>query len=158
MKVLGEFHWKRGAIERRFTGSERKMIGNLANGLADTLATSEDLAAYEDPVLLRLLPDAAPDDPDASAEFASATRERLVAAKTEGANRVVTDLEAAPGGVVRLDEPTAIVWVKALGDLRIALAERVGIDNVQQASSPQGLVYGWLTWLQGSLVDALDAA
>jgi hypothetical protein len=157
MRILGEFRWKHGSIERRFTGSERKMIGNLASGLAETLAASDDLAAYEDPVLLRLLPDAAPDDPDASAEFSSATRERLVAAKTEGAHRVAADLESAPGGVVRLDEESAVVWLKALGDLRIALAERVGIDNVQKASSPQGLIYAWLTWLQGSLVEALDS-
>jgi hypothetical protein len=158
MKILGEFHWKRGAIERRFTGSEKKMIGNLARGLAEVMASADEPAAYEDAVLRRLLPDAVPGDADASAEFSAATRERLAAAKTEGAERVVADLEAAPGGVVRLDEQAGIVWVKALGDLRIALAERVGIENVQSASSPQGLVYAWLTWLQGSLVDALDAA
>jgi hypothetical protein len=158
MKILGEFHWKRGAIERRFTGSEKKMIGNLARGLAEVMASADEPAAYEDAVLRRLLPDAVPGDADASAEFSAATRERLAAAKTEGAERVVADLDAAPGGVVRLDEQGAIVWAKALGDLRIALAERVGIENVQSASSPQGLVYAWLTWLQGSLVDALDAA
>jgi hypothetical protein len=158
MKILGEFHRKRGAIERRFTGAERKMIGNLATGLAETMATADDPEGYDDVVLQRLLPDAVPGDEDASAEFRAATRERLAAAKTEGAQRIVADLEAAPGGVVRLDEQGAIVWAKALGDLRIALAERVGIDNVQQASSPQGLVYAWLTWLQGSLVDAMEAS
>jgi hypothetical protein len=157
MKILGEFQRRRGAIERRFTGSEKKMIGNLANGLAETMATADDPAGYDDVVLQRLLPDAVPGDEDASAEFRAATRERLAVSKTEGAQRLVADLEAAPGGVVRLDEPGAIVWAKALGDLRIALAERVGIENVQQASSPQGLVYAWLTWLQGSLVDALES-
>lgn len=156
MRILGEFRRKHGAIERRFTGSEKKMIGNLATGLAETMATADDPAGYDDVVLQRLLPDAVPGDEDASAEFRAATRERLAASKTEGAQRVVADLEAAPGGVVRLDEQAAIVWAKALGDLRIALAERVGIENVQQASTPQGLVYAWLTWLQGSLVDALD--
>jgi hypothetical protein len=157
VRILGEFRRADGAIERRFTGSERKMIGNLAGGLAETMATADDLEAYDDVVLRRLLPEAAPDDPDASAEFASATRERLAASKAENARRVVADLEAAPGGVVRLDEAAALVWVTALGDLRIALAERVGIENVQKASSPQGLVYAWLTWLQGSLVEVLDA-
>jgi hypothetical protein len=158
MRILGEFRWKRGAIERRFTGSERKMIGNLAKGLAETMALADDPASYDDAVLRRLLPEAVPGDPDASAEFSAATRERLAASKAEGAGRLVADLDAAPGGVVRLDEQTAVVWLTALGDLRIALAERVGIDNVQKASSPQGLVYAWLTWLQGSLVEALDAA
>ena len=158
MKILGEFRLKDGAFERRFTGAERKMIANLATGLADMMAAADDPASYDDVVLRRLLPEAAPDDPDASAEFAAATRERLAAKKSEGADRLVRDLEAAPGGVVRLDEEAAVVWLTALGDLRIALAERVGIDNVQKASTPQGLVYAWLTWLQGSLVEALDAA
>jgi hypothetical protein len=158
MRILGEFRWKHGAIERRFTGSERKMIGNLANGLAETMAAADDPASYEDVVLRRLLPEAVPGDPDASAEYSAATRERLAASKAEGAARLVADLEAAPGGVLRLDEQSAVVWLTALGDLRIALAERVGIENVQKASSPQGLVYAWLTWLQGSLVEALDAA
>lgn len=157
MKILGEFQRRGDRIERRFTGAERKMIGNLARGLVATLETVDELHGYDDAVMRRLLPVAAPDDPDASAEFAAATRERLAAGKTAGAQQVVADLTAAPGGVVRLDEQEAIVWLKALGDIRIALAERVGIDALQQGvSSPHGLVYAWLTWLQGSLVEAVD--
>ena len=129
----------------------------LAGGLLGTLEQADELAGYDDPVLTRLLPVAAPDDPDASAEFASATRERLVSAKVEGARRLVADLDAAGGGVLRLDPDDAIVWLKALGDLRIALAERVGIDALQGAGhGPQAVIYGWLTWLQGSLVEAVD--
>ncbi|WP_375388822.1 DUF2017 family protein [uncultured Amnibacterium sp.] len=158
MRILGEFRIEDGAFVRRFTGAERKMIGNLATGLADTMAAVDDPAGFDDPVLRRLLPEAAPGDLDASAEFAAATRERLAAGKSAGARRLVADLEAAPNGVVRLDEDAAVVWLKALGDLRIALAERVGIVHVQKASTPQGLVYAWLTWLQGSLVEALDAS
>ncbi|MGT2425768.1 DUF2017 family protein [Amnibacterium kyonggiense] len=157
MRILGEFQRKDGAVERRFTGAERKMIRNLATGLADVMATADD-PGDDDPVLRRLLPDAVPGDEEASAEFRAATRERLAASKAEGAQRVVADLEAAPGGVVRLDDEVAVVWAKALGDLRIALAERVGFDNVQKATSPQGLMYAWLTWLQGSLVEVLDAS
>ncbi len=157
MQILGEFRHRDGLIERRFTGSERRMIGNLAGGLADTMATVDDPAAAGDAVLTRLLPDAVPDDPAANAEFADAVRTRLAEAKADGARRLVRDLEAAPGGVVRLDPDAAVVWLKALGDLRIALAERVGIAEVQRSvRSPQGLVYAWLTWLQGSLVEALD--
>lgn len=156
MKVLGEFHRDGATIVRRFTGSERKMITNLARGFADTMGAASDPYA-EDPVLVRLLPLAVPDDPEASAEFADATRERLAESKVDGANRLVADLGAA-GGVVRLDEQGAIVWLKGLGDLRIALAERVGVEEVQRdVRSPQGLVYAWLTWLQGSLVEAVEA-
>jgi len=156
VKVLGEFTRRDGAIHRRFTRSERKMIANLAGGLAETLDQAGELDSYEDPVLLRLLPVAAPDDPDASAEFASATRERLAGGKAEGARRLVADLEAAPDGRVRLDDDEAVVWLKALGDLRLALAERVGFESLQASHGPQAVIYGWLTWLQGSLVEALE--
>lgn len=157
MKVLGEFQRHGEVIERRFTKSERRMIGNLASSMVGVLGQAGELAAYEDDVLNRLLPVAAPSDPDASAEFASATRERLVAGKTEGAQRLIDDLASAPGGVLRLDEDEAVVWLKALGDLRIALAERVGIDALQAGGhTPQAMIYGWLTWLQGSLVEAVE--
>lgn len=158
MQVLGEFRRRDGGIERRFTRSERRMIANLAGGLADVLEGAGDLTAYDDAVVRRLLPVAAPEDPDASAEFASATRERLAQGKAEGARRLVADLEAAPGGTVRLDDDAAVAWLKALGDLRLALAERVGFEHLQSSHTPQGLVYGWLTWLQGSLVEAVDPA
>ena len=47
--------------------------------------------------------------------------------------------------------------MKALGDLRLALAERIGLEEVMRdVRTPQGLIYAWLTWLQGSLVEALD--
>ena len=157
MKILGEFERKGDRIERRFTASERKMITNLSRGVVETMATAEDPAAVDDPVLRRLLPDAFPDEPEASAEFAAATRKRLAASKADGARRLAADLEAAPGGVITLDPDEAVVWLKALGDLRLALAERVGIGAVQgDVRSPQGLLYAWLTWLQGSLVEAID--
>lgn len=157
MRVLGEFRRRHGRVERRFTGAERRMIGNLATGLVDTMAAADDPGADDDAVLARLLPDAVPGDPEASAEFASATRERLAASKAEGARRLVADLAAAPDGVVRLDDEGAVAWLRALGDLRIALAERVGVEEVQRTvRSPHGMVYAWLTWLQGSLVEAVD--
>ncbi len=155
MRVLGRFKRRHGRVERRFTSAERRMIGNLANGLVETMTGEpgpDDVA-----VLLRLLPAAVPGDPEASAEFASATRERLAEGKVEGARRLVADLDAAPNGLVSLDEPGAIAWMRALGDLRIALAERVGVEEVQRdVRAPQGLVYAWRTWLQGSLVEAVD--
>ena len=43
MKVLGEFVRRRGGIERRFTGSERRMLTNLAGGV---IAAMES-AAFE---------------------------------------------------------------------------------------------------------------
>ena len=159
MKVLGEFVRRRGGIERRFTGSERRMLTNLAGGVIQAMESADDVASYADPVVTRLLPVAYPDDPDAAAEYADATRGRLAESKADAARRLVADLEAAPNGLVHLDEPAAIRWLTALGDLRLSLAERIGIDELQRSvRTPHGMLYAWLTWLQGSLVEALDAA
>jgi hypothetical protein len=159
MKILGEFQRSGDVIERRFTSAERRMITNLARGVVETMAAADDPSALDDPVLQRLLPDAFPDDPDANAEFADATRSRLAQSKADGARRITADLESAPNGVVRLAPDEAVVWLKALGDVRLALAERVGIDAVQHdVRTPHGLMYAWLTWLQGSLVDVMDPA
>ena len=159
MRILGEFSRRSGRIERRFTGSERRMLTNLAGGVVQAMESADDVASYTDPVITRLLPVAYPDDPDAAAEYAEATRSRLAAAKAEAARRLVADLESAPGGVVRLDEQAAVRWLTAIGDLRLALAERIGIDEVQRdVRTPHGMLYAWLTWLQGSLVEALEAS
>jgi hypothetical protein len=158
VRILGEFRRRHGRIERRFTPAERRMIANLLRGLDETLAQSDQLAGYEDAVLRRLLPNAYPEDPDAGAEWASVTRQRLASAKQEGARRVATDLETAPNGMVRLDEEGATMWLRVLGDLRLALAERVGMEALQEdVTEPHSMVYAWLTWLQGSLVEVLDA-
>jgi hypothetical protein len=158
MRVLGEFERHGDVIERRFTKSERRMIANLAATTASALEEVDGTATLQDPVLARLLPAAYADDPEAAEEFADATRERLAEGKVEGLRRLPADLEAAPGGVLRLGPDDAVVWLKALGDLRLALAERVGIDEVQRGvHTPQGMLYAWLTWLQGSLIDAVDA-
>lgn len=157
MRILGGFHRRGGRIERRFTSSERRMLANLAGGVVEAMASADDVASYTDPVVTRLLPVAYPEDPEAAAEYAAATRSRLAEAKADAARRLVADLEAAPGGTVHLDEEAAVRWLTALGDLRLALAERVGIDEVQRSvRTPQGMLYAWLTWLQGSLVEAVD--
>lgn len=155
MKILGEFTRRGSVIERRFTSAERRMLTNLATGVVTAMESPEPA----DPVVARLLPTTYPDDADAEAEFAGATRSRLAEGKAAGARRLADDLAAAPGGVLRLDEQGAVAWLKALGDLRLALAQRVGVDEVQRSvHTPQGMLYAWLTWLQGSLVEAVDTA
>ena len=160
MKILGEFVRHGDLIERRFTASERKMIGNLARGLIESMAAADDPALYDDPVVRRRRPAPSPAPPDAAAECADAPRDRLADSKAAGARRVAADLEHAPGGMVSLDQQSAVEWMKALGDLRLALAARVGIDTLQRGgvTNPPGLLYAWLTSLHGSLTDAVHCA
>ena len=63
-------------------------------------------------------------------------------------------------GVERLGADDAAAWLTGLNDLRLVLGTRLGVTEETYADEPRhpGLaVYGWLTWLQGELVEALAA-
>jgi hypothetical protein len=129
----------------------------------------------EDPVLQRLLPDAYRDDPEDSAEFRRFTESALTSAKVANAETVLATLAA--GGLDLADESEAPVevelgpdevqaWLRSLTDIRLSLAVRLGIetdeDTMLLENSPdQALVamaelYGWLGYVQETLVQALS--
>ncbi|MQA27227.1 MAG: DUF2017 family protein [Micromonosporaceae bacterium] len=123
-----------------------------------------------DPAIARLFPDAYRDDPEEAAEFRQLTEDDLRAAKVDQAGVVLATLPA-DGGEVRLDAEQAEDWLRALTDARLALGVRVEItddtdltDELDDAAmrDPTGAralqlsVYGYLTYLQESLVDALS--
>lgn len=123
-----------------------------------------EAALPDDPALARLLPDAyADDDPDASAEFRRYTEGDLRAGKRHHATVVLTTLPAAKG-LVRLDREQAMAWLGCLNDLRLVLGTRLGVDDDPDGADPAGddprapslQVYGWLGWLQESLLGCLD--
>ena len=133
--------------------------------LASQLGVSDATELPEDPVLARLLPDAYSDDPDASGEFRRYTEQGLRSAKVAAARTVLATLPAS-GGRIRLSEPEAQAWLRALNDVRLALSVRLGItDELGEqeegfaADDPRSAyvwVYQWLAILQESLVEALS--
>jgi hypothetical protein len=137
-----------------------------------------------DPVLARLLPDAYRDDEEAAADFRRYTEQGLREGKVGNA-RVVIDTLAA-GGLAEAEDAAsddvapgddtvetmlaaeaAAAWLRCLTDLRLALATRLGIDEDDDerwerlpADDPRLAmydVYGWLGFLQETLVQALSA-
>jgi len=111
---------------------------------------------------VRLLPDAYPDDPDASAEFRRFTAGGLIERKLANADTVILTLSAAiESGKLRLDAGEAGAWLRSLTDIRLTLASRLGIESDDQAPSEDAILqnlYDWLGFLQNSLVEAVDAA
>jgi len=118
-----------------------------------------------DPALARLLPDGHRDDPEASAEFRRYTELGLRERKRAGLETARLTLgRAAP---LVLDDAEGLAWVVALTDVRLVLAERMGLrtddDHERLLDRPdEGLqimleLYDFLTWLQESLVRALAA-
>ena len=116
--------------------------------------------APEDAALARLLPNAYRDNDEAASEFRRMTERGLANRKAASAVAVASSIP--DDGRIELDEPTAIAWLRTLSDLRLVLAERLGIETEEseiaddEQSQALGEVYDWLGFALETLVRALD--
>ena len=126
--------------------------------------TDGDVRTPDDPALARLLPDAYADDDAAAAEFRRFTEQDLRGGKRANAGAVIASL--APylddGGRLVLDRDEVDAWLGTLNDLRLVLAVRLDVTEETDLDPPgddphaQALqVYGWLGWLQESLLSCI---
>ncbi|MBO0844847.1 MAG: DUF2017 domain-containing protein [Nocardioides sp.] len=186
-------HRRSGKVIATFSGFEADLLRSLASQLVELLRNEaavprdhgdplEAMLSFEgptaepdDPVLARLFPTAYPDDEEASAEFRRFTEGSLRDGKAAGAATVIDTLEEAglPTQLgderlvidVELDPATALVWLKSLTDLRLALATRLEVEQDDEAywaslpdDDPRSQahdIYEWIGVLQETLVDAL---
>ena len=138
----------------------------LLSELADQVDSVLLLGEADDPALGRLLPNAYPEDLEASDEFTRYTRESLVDGKRQAAQSVrdATAVELPDDGVVQieLDQAQAWGWLTFLTDLRLILAERVGLDDdeddadVETRDDYLRAAYEWAGFVQGSMLEVLD--
>ncbi len=157
------------AVLRRCVEDLLELLGEGAEGSDDPLEAllgipTGAVAAPSDPALARLLPDAYPgDDPGASTEFRRYTEGDLRAGKRAHCTTVLATLPGS--GRLVLDREQADAWLGCLNDLRLVLGTRLevteetGLHEVDPADPrSQALqVYGWLGWLQESLLSCLTA-
>ncbi|MFL4475299.1 DUF2017 domain-containing protein [Paeniglutamicibacter sp. MACA_103] len=126
-----------------------------------------DFAAPSDRATKRLLPDADPDDAAASLEFRRLS-ERGIRERKIGALREAALLMES--GSILLNEQTAPRFASAVNDVRLVLAERLGLESEEDAERIHAqddwskaetvdeylaLVYNFVTWLQESLMQAM---
>ena len=138
--------------------------GTLSALASQVIALLEDRSSHEgDRAMLRLLPDAYPDDAGASAEFRRFTADDLAARKASNARRIIADLAIAAGATsattVKVDVQAAQAWVRSLTDIRLTIAARLGIETDDDIGSEDPALrdlYDWLGFVQGSLVECLD--
>lgn len=147
-----------------------ELLGEPEDAHADPLAALVGLSdgpvePPEDPALARLLPDAYGDDPAAATEFRRYTEGDLRAGKRANAGAVLASLAplTGQGGRLLLDREQADAWLGCLNDLRLVLGIRLEVTEETDLHVPpddpraQALqVYGWLGWLQESLLSCLD--
>jgi hypothetical protein len=188
------FHRRRGGgAVATLTGFEADLLRSLASQLIELLRDeggvpttevdplealmdfSGPISVPEDPVLARLLPSAYREDEDAAAEFRRFTESELRSSKAGSAATVVAVLEDAglPAEVgdssglvidVELGAPEVMAFLKALTDMRLAVATRLDLQEGDEdfwESLPEDDprthmhdIYEWLGYLQETLVGA----
>jgi hypothetical protein len=131
--------------------------------LADLVGIGSHDEPPEDPVLARILPSGYADDGDAR-EFRRFTEVELLRGKLAAAQSVMAAIEAADRFVI-VGPEDQYDWLTFLNDLRLALGTRIGVreDAMEELANvadddprlPMLLVYDWLTYVQGSLVEML---
>jgi hypothetical protein len=151
-----------------------------ADPLAAQLGMGGPSLPPDDPVLQRLLPDAYRDDPDDAGEFRRFTERSLTSTKVANAETLIGTL--VDGGLrfdqlpdelgdgdrveVELDDAEVQAWLKALTDVRLSLAVRLGIESDHdaelvsqsddEATAAMSDIFEWLGYVQETLVAALD--
>ncbi len=150
-----------------------------ADPLAVQLGMGGSSLPPEDPVLQRLLPDAYRDSAEDSGEFRRFTEQTLTSVKVHNAEVLIGSL--VDGGLdfgvlpehdngerieVELDDAEIQSWLRALTDIRLSLAVRLGIETEEdtllvaesedEATAAMSDIYDWLGYVQETLVAALD--
>ena len=142
------------------TTTERRLLATLLTQYDELVHDQlDDTDLADDPALARLFPNAYPDDAEAAAEFRQYTRDGLVERKSANSGLISAALmESSDDGRLTVARDDAEHWLPALTDLRLVLAERLGIDSDDDPLPESELadVYQWLGELQWALVEALD--
>lgn len=145
-----------GIIQAEVSRDEALLLQDLASQVSELLRDGNS----NDPAIMRLLPDAYPDDSEASAEFHRFTASGLTDRKVMNADIVLATLTSAiESSEVNLTEHEAQAWLRSLTDIRLTIASRLGIETDDQPLSGDTVMqdlYDWLGFIQNSLVDAID--
>ena len=175
------FKRRRGAVSADVDPLEAELLTAMTSDLlvllGDGKAPDEDplaalvglssapVARPTDPALARLLPDAYSDDDEAAADFRRYTEQDLRTGKRACAGTVLATL--APhlqrSGRMVLDRDEVDAWLGTLNDLRLVLGTRLEVtedtdlepDDDDDPRSHALHVYGWLGWLQESLLSCV---
>ncbi|MEN2740767.1 DUF2017 family protein [Microbacterium sp. X-17] len=147
---------------------------HLAALLRQFLELLDDTApgTGDDPGIARLVPDAYPDDAEASRDFRSVTRGELLGRRRDDAQGILaqlatlTELDADPttlddGGpeIAVVLEPDGVgAWLRTLTALRLVIATRLGIttEDGHDPSDPRYGIYDWLGVRLDGLVRAVS--
>lgn len=141
-----------------------------ATGSGEPLDTRTAAERFDDPAVARLLPDANREDPKAAAEFRRLTESGLRSRKRATLDRAREALGRPDPVLLEADEAQALL--KGLTDVRLVVAERLGLRTDEDAEAVHAVLaasggdsdepwvvmaalYDELTWWQEALVREL---
>ncbi|HMC51922.1 MAG TPA: DUF2017 family protein [Acidimicrobiales bacterium] len=143
---------RKGDYQLRLSAEERTLLRSLPAELRDILDS-------QDPALGRLYPPAYTSDPVHDAEYQMLMHGELRERHEEALAVMEETVENE-----RLDQDQLHAWSRALNELRLVLGTRLDVtedmDEVdpEDPRAPGFALYGYLTWLQGEIIEALAAA
>ena len=148
------FQRKGDQVRLRLDAHERLLLNELLDELERLLDDPDD------PELRRLFPPAY-SEPTDDEQYRSLVRDGLVSGRAKALTTVRETL-----GAELLDLEQADQWLRALNDMRLVLGTRWDVtEQLDYAEldfeEPRGrelAVYGYLSWLQEQLVEALQPA
>lgn len=180
MAIHGFRRARAGRVVVRLSQQERTLLAELSaqlvelvspapeqsgDPLARLVGIDPDASTPEDPAVHRLFPDGyGAGEPERSAEFRRFTERSLREGKAANAAMVLATLQGSGDrGRVVLGEQEAQAWLGTLNDMRLTIGTRIGVtedieDRALGMADEQLAVlalYDWLTFLQGTLVEAL---
>jgi hypothetical protein len=143
---------RKGYYEIRLPASDRILLRSLAPQMRELLAS-------DDPVLDRLYPVAYPDDEDRETEYRLLVRDELRSSHEAALAALEESADAE-----RLDEEQLQAWMRAVNEVRLVIGTRLdvteeGHERPTEPDDPRSsafAVYDYLTWLQGTIVEALS--
>ena len=142
-----------GALKLRLRAEERDLLRRLPGQLRELLSDAPD-----DPALERLFPPAYASDPEHEEEY-----RRLMGDELRSRHLAALAVLEETVDADRLTAEQAAGWLAALNDLRLVLGTRLDVseemlgDDVdpEDPDAPALALYGYLSWLQDQVVEAL---
>ena len=141
-------------------------LARLVDEFRELLTTSRP---EEDPAVARLVPDAYPDDLEASLAFSEGTQGDLLDRRTRDAAVVRSALEPFLTPIENEDDaltPIDVVipdadfdaWLRTLSAMRLVMASRLGIaaEDAHDPEDPRFGVYDWLGYRLDGLLTAIE--
>lgn len=155
---------RRGPVRRvgrdrfavQLSAQERDAVRRFTTQLR-TLLTSENPSS--DDAVARLFPPALPDDVLGNLEYEQHHGDDLLLGKLEALDTVERTLDSN-----ELNETELLAWLGSLNSIRLVVGTRLGVTEESteadfagdEQTSEMFSLYGYLTWLEGWVIEALD--